>query len=161
MKKCILCNSEKVEEFKASMLVVDSNGLGAGVVDYLVTEIDENPHAIVIERGTGFQRTGIAIDGFEVLVILLLPRMDHRKLCRDGVLKECRLLLVLNLSLNLGIDEFIALRKGNILQGITGCNLSTSPVVAKPQDGKCQECDDIPSVVIHLLAKALYFVICW
>lgn len=34
---------QKVEEFKASMLVVDSNGLGAGVVDYLVTEIDENP----------------------------------------------------------------------------------------------------------------------
>lgn len=34
---------QKVEEFKASMLVLDSNGLGAGVVDYLVTEIDENP----------------------------------------------------------------------------------------------------------------------
>ena len=34
---------QKVAEFQASVLVVDSNGLGAGVVDYLVTEIDENP----------------------------------------------------------------------------------------------------------------------
>lgn len=39
---------QKVEEFKASMLVVDSNGLGAGVVDYLVTEIDENPPYSVV-----------------------------------------------------------------------------------------------------------------
>lgn len=39
---------QKVEEFKASMLVVDSNGLGSGVVDYLVTEIDENPPYSVV-----------------------------------------------------------------------------------------------------------------
>lgn len=39
---------QKVEEFKASVLVVDSNGLGKGVVDYLVTEIDENPPYSVI-----------------------------------------------------------------------------------------------------------------
>jgi len=39
---------QKVEEFKASILVVDSNGLGKGVVDYLVTEIDENPPYSVV-----------------------------------------------------------------------------------------------------------------
>ena len=39
---------QKVEEFKASVLCVDSNGLGKGVVDYLVTEIDENPPYSVI-----------------------------------------------------------------------------------------------------------------
>lgn len=39
---------QKVSEFKASVLVVDSNGLGAGVVDYLVTDIDENPPYSVI-----------------------------------------------------------------------------------------------------------------
>lgn len=39
---------QKVEEFKASMLVIDSNGLGQGVVDYLVTEIDENPPYSVV-----------------------------------------------------------------------------------------------------------------
>lgn len=33
----------KVNDFKASMLVVDVNGLGKGLVDYLVTQIDENP----------------------------------------------------------------------------------------------------------------------
>lgn len=33
----------KVNEFKASILIVDSNGLGRGLVDYLITEIDENP----------------------------------------------------------------------------------------------------------------------
>lgn len=39
---------QKVNEFKADTLVVDSNGLGAGVVDYLVTEIDENPPYSVV-----------------------------------------------------------------------------------------------------------------
>lgn len=34
---------KKVNEFKARILIIDSNGLGKGVVDYLVTEIDENP----------------------------------------------------------------------------------------------------------------------
>ena len=34
---------KKVNEFKASILCIDSNGLGRGLVDYLVTEIDENP----------------------------------------------------------------------------------------------------------------------
>lgn len=34
---------QKVNLFKASALVVDINGLGRGLVDYLVTEIDENP----------------------------------------------------------------------------------------------------------------------
>lgn len=39
---------KKVNEFKASMLVVDINGLGRGLVDYLVTEIDENPAYSVV-----------------------------------------------------------------------------------------------------------------
>lgn len=34
---------KKVNEFKARMLCVDANGLGRGLVDYLVTEVDENP----------------------------------------------------------------------------------------------------------------------
>lgn len=39
---------QKVEEYKARMLCVDSNGLGKGLVDYLVTEIDENPPYSVV-----------------------------------------------------------------------------------------------------------------
>lgn len=48
---------QKVEEFKASILVVDSNGLGKGVVDYLVTEIDENPPYAVVndDRYNGYR----------------------------------------------------------------------------------------------------------
>lgn len=48
---------QKVEEFKASILVVDSNGLGKGVVDYLVTEIDENPPYSVVndDRYNGYR----------------------------------------------------------------------------------------------------------
>lgn len=34
---------QKVNEFKARIVVIDVNGLGKGLVDYLVTEIDENP----------------------------------------------------------------------------------------------------------------------
>lgn len=34
---------QKVNEFNASMLVVDANGLGVGLLDQLVLEIDENP----------------------------------------------------------------------------------------------------------------------
>jgi hypothetical protein len=39
---------KKVNEFKASMLIVDSNGPGKGLVDVLVTECDENPSYSVI-----------------------------------------------------------------------------------------------------------------
>lgn len=38
----------KVNDFKAHMLIVDSNGLGIGLVDDLVLEIDENPPYAVI-----------------------------------------------------------------------------------------------------------------
>lgn len=34
---------QKVNDFDAKMLCVDANGLGAGLVDYLVTEVDSNP----------------------------------------------------------------------------------------------------------------------
>lgn len=34
---------QKVNDFKAAVLCVDANGLGAGLVDYLVTEVDKNP----------------------------------------------------------------------------------------------------------------------
>lgn len=34
---------KKVNDFKAMILCVDANGLGRGLVDFLVTEIDENP----------------------------------------------------------------------------------------------------------------------
>lgn len=34
---------QKVNDFKARVLCVDANGLGMGLVDYLVTEIDQNP----------------------------------------------------------------------------------------------------------------------
>ena len=34
---------KKVNDFKASIVCVDTNSLGMGLVDYLVTEIDENP----------------------------------------------------------------------------------------------------------------------
>lgn len=39
---------QKVNAFKASILIVDGNGLGRGLVDYLVTEIDENPAYSVV-----------------------------------------------------------------------------------------------------------------
>jgi len=39
---------QKVNDFKASMLVIDSNGLGIGLIDQLVTEIDTNPPYEVI-----------------------------------------------------------------------------------------------------------------
>lgn len=39
---------KKVNDFKAHMLVVDSNGLGVGLVDDLVLEIDENPPYSVV-----------------------------------------------------------------------------------------------------------------
>lgn len=39
---------QKVNEFKASMCIVDSNGVGKGLVDILVTECDENPSYSVI-----------------------------------------------------------------------------------------------------------------
>lgn len=38
----------KVNEFKAEMLVVDINGLGSGLVDFLITEVDENPPYSVV-----------------------------------------------------------------------------------------------------------------
>lgn len=38
----------KVNEFKAEILVVDINGLGSGLVDFLVTEVDENPPYSVV-----------------------------------------------------------------------------------------------------------------
>jgi hypothetical protein len=39
---------KKVTEYKASILVIDSNGLGKGLVDFLVTEIDDNPPYSVV-----------------------------------------------------------------------------------------------------------------
>lgn len=39
---------QKVNDFKASILVVDTNGLGAGLVDFLVTEVDHNPPYSVV-----------------------------------------------------------------------------------------------------------------
>lgn len=39
---------KKVNDFKASMLVVDVNGLGSGLVDFLVIEIDSNPGYSVV-----------------------------------------------------------------------------------------------------------------
>ncbi|MFS0643686.1 DNA-packaging protein [Siminovitchia sp. 179-K 8D1 HS] len=39
---------KKVNDFKASILVVDVNGLGSGLVDFLVLEIDENPPYSVV-----------------------------------------------------------------------------------------------------------------
>ena len=34
---------EKVNEYKAAVLLVDTNGMGVGLVDFLVTDIDSNP----------------------------------------------------------------------------------------------------------------------
>lgn len=42
----------KVNDFKARMLVVDANGVGKGLVDYLVLEIDENPPYSVVNDET-------------------------------------------------------------------------------------------------------------
>lgn len=39
---------KKVNEYKANMLIIDVNGLGRGLADYLVTEIDENPAYSVV-----------------------------------------------------------------------------------------------------------------
>jgi len=49
---------KKVNEYKASMVVVDANGLGTGLIDQLVLEIDENPPYSVVndERYDRFKR---------------------------------------------------------------------------------------------------------
>lgn len=39
---------KKVNDYKAEVLVVDVNGLGSGLVDFLITEVDENPPYSVI-----------------------------------------------------------------------------------------------------------------
>lgn len=53
---------QKVNDYKASMLVVDANGLGTGLVDQLVLEIDENPPYEVINDDSYRQyRTGNSI----------------------------------------------------------------------------------------------------
>lgn len=39
---------QKVEDYKARVLVIDSNGAGKGLVDVLITDIDENPPYSVI-----------------------------------------------------------------------------------------------------------------
>lgn len=39
---------KQVEKYKAKVLIIDSNGLGKGIVDYLVTDIDSNPVYSVI-----------------------------------------------------------------------------------------------------------------
>lgn len=39
---------KKVNEYKAEILIIDSNGLGKGLVDVLVTEIDDNPPYSVV-----------------------------------------------------------------------------------------------------------------
>ena len=43
---------KKVNDYKASMIIVDANGIGSAVVDYLITEIDENPSYSVINDDT-------------------------------------------------------------------------------------------------------------
>lgn len=53
---------QKVNEYKASILVVDANGLGAGLVDQLVLEIDENPPYEVVNDDSYKQfKTGNSI----------------------------------------------------------------------------------------------------
>jgi hypothetical protein len=39
---------QKVNDFKAEILIVDGNGIGAGVIDYLITECDSNPAYSVV-----------------------------------------------------------------------------------------------------------------
>lgn len=39
---------QKVNEFNAEILICDSNGIGAGIIDYLITEIDSNPAYSVV-----------------------------------------------------------------------------------------------------------------
>lgn len=41
---------QKVNDFKAEMLIVDSNGLGVGLIDQLVLEIDDNPPYAVVNN---------------------------------------------------------------------------------------------------------------
>lgn len=39
---------QKVNDFKAEILICDANGIGAGVIDYLITECDSNPAYSVV-----------------------------------------------------------------------------------------------------------------
>ena len=41
---------QKVNDFKAEILIVDSNGLGVGLVDQLILEIDDNPPYAVVNN---------------------------------------------------------------------------------------------------------------
>ena len=83
-----------------------------------VTEVDEDAYTVIIQCGTGFQCTGIAVHRLQIGVVLLFPLVNHRKLGCNAVLKQCGLLLVINLGLDLTIDEFIAFCQCHIFQRI-------------------------------------------
>ena len=85
--------------------------------------------------------------------------MYHRKLGCDGVLKEGCLLFVFYLRLDLGVDEFVTLGKGYILQGVAGCYLGTGPAISQPQQGEGQECCHQPPVAIAMIVNVVQSVI--
>ena len=86
--------------------------------------------------------------------------MDHRKLSSDGVLKECGLLLILNLRLDLGIDKLVTLGKGDILQGIAGCYLGIGRSMSQPQQGVGKQSRHQPPVAVSKVIKTIHLIIC-
>ena len=99
--------------------------------------------------------TIIAVHRLQIGVVLLFPLVDHRKLGCNAVLKQCGLLLVINLGLDLTIDEFIAFCQCDIFQWITGGYLGMGFPETQPQEDKRHNCDcppplvKVPSVFVH------------
>ena len=86
--------------------------------------------------------------------------MDHRKLSSDGVLKECGLLFILNLRLDLGIDKLVTLGKGDILQGIAGCYLGIGRSMSQPQQGVGKQSRHQPPFATSKVMKTVHLIIC-
>ena len=65
-----------VEMYKASALVVDANGLGAGIIDYLLDEIDEYPSYSVMNN-SDYDKYRKA-DSAEILYVLKSTTKDNK-----------------------------------------------------------------------------------
>ena len=95
---------------------------------------EENPHAVVIEVGTGFQRRSITVRRLEVTVVLLFPLMYAVELRCDTVLHQGGLCLPLDLFVYLAVYQFVSLGQGCPFQRVRSGNLRLGQL--RKQTGK-------------------------
>ena len=76
-----------------------------------------------VRKGAGFQRRSVTARCLEVTVVLLLPLVYPVELRRDGVLKQGRLRLPLDLLLYLSVYQLVSLYQRRPFQRIRGGNL--------------------------------------